>query len=120
MNVFLVEDSPHICERLKELLEHDGKHVVSGCADTFDGAVQGIVATQPDVCIFDIQLKHGNGIDALMEAKRLMPALVGIVLSNALTAQNRTAASNAGAAYVLDKSSEFERIPALLAGLPRP
>jgi two-component system, LuxR family, secretion system response regulator SsrB len=118
MNVFLVEDSPHICERLKELLEVDGKHIVSGCADTFAAAVEGIVATKPDVGIFDIQLKSGNGIDALTEVKRLMPGLVGIVLSNALTAQNRAAGSNAGAAYVLDKSSDFDRLAAILAELP--
>jgi DNA-binding NarL/FixJ family response regulator len=119
MNVFLVEDSPPVCERLKELLELDGEHVVFGCADTYDAALEGIIATRPDVGIFDIHLRRGNGIDAFSEAKRLLPGLVGIVLSNALTAQNKLAGSNAGAVYVLDKTSDIDRIPELLAELPQ-
>jgi DNA-binding NarL/FixJ family response regulator len=119
MKVFLVEDSPHICERLKELLEADGNHEVFGCADTFETAVQGILACKPDVGIFDIQLKHGSGIDAFAEAKRRLPELVGIILSNKVTARYMAAAANAGATHVLDKSSDFERIPEILAGLPK-
>jgi DNA-binding NarL/FixJ family response regulator len=116
MKIFLVEDSPHICERLKELIGSQG-HVVQGCADTYDAAVEGIAAIKPDVAIFDIQLKRGNGIDALAEAKRLLPQLVGIVMSNDLTPQHRVLASEAGALEVLDKSDDFERIPEILAGL---
>ena len=118
MKVFLVEDSPHICERLTELLEADG-HEVSGCADTYDSAVQDIDTTQPDVGIFDIQLKHGSGIDVRVEAKRRHPELVGIILSNKVTAQYMAASANAGAAYVLDKSGDFERIPEILAVLSK-
>jgi DNA-binding NarL/FixJ family response regulator len=114
MNIFLVEDSPHICERLTELIEADGKHVVLGCADSYDAAIAGIAATRPDVGLFDIQLKHGSGIDALAEAKRLVPQLVGIILSNKVTATYMAASADAGAAYVLDKSADFERIPEIL------
>jgi DNA-binding NarL/FixJ family response regulator len=114
MKIFLVEDSPHICERLKELIEAEGTHVVLGCADTYDAAVAGIVANRPDVGIFDIQLKNGNGIDALAEAKRLVPQLVAIVLSNKVTAQYMAASAAAGATFVLDKSGDFERIPEIL------
>jgi len=116
MKIFLIEDSPHICERLKELIGFEG-HVVLGCADTYDAAVEGIVATKPDVGIFDIQLKRGNGIDALAEAKRLLPQLVGIVMSNNVSPQHRVLASEAGALEVLDKSDDFDRIPESLAGL---
>jgi DNA-binding NarL/FixJ family response regulator len=117
MKIFLVEDSPHICERLTELIEAEGKHVVLGCAETCDAAVERIVATRPDVGIFDIHLKHGSGIDALAEVKRRLPELIGIVLSNKLTPQYTAASTNAGAAYVLDKSADFERIPEILAVL---
>jgi DNA-binding NarL/FixJ family response regulator len=117
MKIFLVEDSPHVCERLKELINEDGKHVVLGCSDTYDDAVQAIAATKPDVGIFDIHLKRGNGIDALAEGKRLIPDLIGIVLSNNLTPQHRVLATEAGALAVLDKSEDFERIPEILARL---
>lgn len=116
MKIFLVEDSPHVCEHLKELIGSEG-HSILGCADNYDAAVEGIASTRPDVGIFDIHLKRGNGIDALAEAKRLLPRLVGIVMSNDLTPQHRVLASEAGALAVLDKSGEFERIPEILAGL---
>jgi DNA-binding NarL/FixJ family response regulator len=114
MRIFLVEDSPYICERLTELIEAEGKHVVVGCADTYDAAIAGIAAARPDVAIFDIQLKHGSGIDALAEAKRLVPELVAIVLSNKVTAQYMAASANAGATYVLDKSRDYEHVPEIL------
>src|SRR5919205_3703661 len=117
MKIFLVEDSPHVCDRLKELLEHDGRHAVFGCADTFETAVEGILSIEPDVGIFDIQLRCGTGIDALIEVKRRLPKLIGIVLSNRLTAQYIAASTAAGAAYVLDKSADFERLPSILADL---
>ena len=117
MKIFLVEDSPHICERLKELLEADGKHAVFGCADTFEDAVAGIQASKPDVAIFDVQLRRGSGIDALAASKRLLPELIGIVLTNHVTPQHTLASTNAGADYVLDKSGDFDRIPSILAEL---
>ena len=82
-----------------------------------DDAVEGIEATRPDVGIFDIRLQHGNGIDALAEAKRRMPQLVGIVMSNYATPQHVKASADAGAEYFLDKSADFERITEILSAI---
>ena len=117
MNVFVVEDSPAVCERLIELIEAAGDHHVVGEAATYADAVSGIAAARPDVGIFDIRLARGNGIDALAEAKRLVPQLVGIVMSNYITAQHRKASVEAGAGYFLDKSADFERIGEILNAL---
>jgi DNA-binding NarL/FixJ family response regulator len=117
MKVFLVEDSAPLCERLIEMIEADGNHAVVGKAATYDEAVQGITATRPDVGIFDIRLQHGNGIDALAEAKRRLPQLVGIVMSNYATAQHVKASADAGAEYFLDKSADFERITEILSAI---
>ena len=117
MRVFLVEDSAPVVERLIEIIEAHGDHAVVGQATTYDDAVQGIVATRPDVGIFDIKLERGTGIEALAEAKRLMPGLVGIVMSNYATPQHMKASTAAGAQYFLDKSAEFERIPGILSSL---
>lgn len=119
MKVFVVEDSPAICERLVELIEADGKHRVVGKAATYEDAVAGIAASEPDVGIFDIKLERGNGIDALAAVKRCLPGMVGIVMSNYVTAQHAKASANAGAAYFLDKSADFERITEILASLQR-
>jgi DNA-binding NarL/FixJ family response regulator len=117
MKVFLVEDSPLVCERLVEMIESGGKNRVVGQAATYDDALSGIAATAPDVGIFDVQLARGNGIDALAEAKRRMPGLVGIVMSNYATPQHEKASGRAGADHFLDKSADFERITEILASI---
>jgi DNA-binding NarL/FixJ family response regulator len=117
MKIFVVEDSAAVCERLVEMIEEDAGNEVVGQATTEEDAVAGITATQPDVGIFDIKLAHGNGIDALTEAKRRLPGLVGIVMSNYATPQHRKASADAGAAYFLDKSADFERITEILSAL---
>ena len=117
MKVFLVEDSPLVCERLIEIIEGDGAHAVVGQAATYDEAVLGITATDPDVGIFDIKLSSGNGIEALAEARRRRPELIGIVMSNYATPQHVKASSDAGAQFFLDKSADFERITEILTSL---
>lgn len=117
MKVFLVEDSALVCERLVEMIEADGVHRVVGQAATYDDALRGIAATAPDIGIFDIKLAKGNGIEALVEARRRVPGLVGIVMSNYATPQHLKASADAGAAMFLDKSSDFERIPEILSSI---
>lgn len=115
MKVFLVEDSAEIRHRLIEMINDiDGVEVV-GEAETYNQAVAGIVQSRPDVAIFDIKLAEGNGIDALVEVKRHLPALRGIVLSNYATPQHIKASTDAGAEYFLDKTADFERIVEILA-----
>lgn len=115
MKVFLVEDSLALCERLVEMIEAAGGHKVVGKAATYEDAVAGISATHPEVGIFDIKLARGNGIDALAEAKRHLPELIGIVMSNYTTPQYAKASADAGADYFLDKSADFERIQDILS-----
>ena len=117
LKVFLVEDSVPIRQRLVEMIESDGGNEIVGEATTYDDAVAGISATQPDVGIFDIKLQHGNGIEALAESKRRHPGLVGIVMSNYATPQHMKASAQAGAQYFLDKSADFERIAEILSSL---
>jgi DNA-binding NarL/FixJ family response regulator len=90
-----------------------------GHAENFSDAVGGIARTRPDVAIFDIKLAdgNGNGIEALAAAKRHMPTLLAIVMSNYATPQHRKASADAGAEYFLDKSADFERIPGILSAL---
>ena len=115
MKVFIVEDSPAICERLVEMVEAGNLHTVVGRAENYEDAVAGIAGSRPDVAIFDIKLARGNGIDALATAKRDRPELFGIVMSNFATPQHRKASAEAGAEYFLDKSADFERIPDILS-----
>ena len=117
MKVFLIEDSVPIRQRLVEMIEADGAHRIVGEADNYADAVSCIARSHPDVAIFDIKLAGGNGIQALAEARRGQPTLLAIVMSNYATPQHRKASAEAGAAYFLDKSSDFQQIPQILCAL---
>jgi DNA-binding NarL/FixJ family response regulator len=119
MKVFVVEDSVAVRERLVEMIREVADMEVVGEAATYDKAVAGITRTAPDVAILDIKLADdaGSGIDVLNEIRKTMPALRAIVLSNYVSPQHLKASADAGAEFFLDKSSDFERIPGILAGM---
>jgi DNA-binding NarL/FixJ family response regulator len=112
MKIFLVANCPFLCERLTELLQEDGRHVVLGCAATVDAAVDGITASKPDVAMLDSKLRGGNGIDVLAEAKRRLPDLVGLVVSNHLTARDRKAAIDGAESYLRNTAGKIENLAA--------
>lgn len=119
MKVFVVEDSVAVRERLVEMIREVDDMEVVGEAATYDRAVAGITRTAPDVAILDIKLADdtGSGIDVLNEIRKTMPAMRAIVLSNYVSPQHLKASADAGAEFFLDKSSDFERIPGILAGM---
>ena len=109
-SVFIVEDSPAIRARLVELLNSIDDVRVVGEADTPAGAVKGIVETQPDCVVLDIQLIGGTGIEVLRAIVPQAPGIDFIVLTNHATPQYRRFYMEAGARWFLDKTEEFERI----------
>lgn len=114
MKVFVVEDSAIVRERLIEMIrEVDGVEIV-GEADSYGTAVEGIMASRPDVAILDISLADGSGIDVLAYVKPRLPALMGIMLTNYTSPQHLRASAEAGAEYFLDKSVDFERVTEIL------
>ena len=119
MAIYIVEDSAAVRERLVEMISDAGGMQVVGEADNYRDAVAGILEAQPDVAILDIKLadERGSGIDVLTAVKRELPALRGIVMSNYATPQHIKASAEAGAAYFLDKSSEFEAIVDILRAI---
>ena len=121
MKVFVVEDSPAVLERLMELVSEVKGATVVGDAANFEAAVAGITTTRPDVALLDIKLAddHGSGIDVLARVRAELPSLRAIMLSNYATPQHMKASAAAGAAYFLDKSADFERLPAILGTLQR-
>lgn len=119
MAIFIVEDSAAVRERLVEMLSDAGGMHVVGEADNYRDAVAGILKTRPDIAILDIKLadEQGSGIDVLAAVKRELPALRGIMMSNYASPQHIKASAEAGAAYFLDKSSEFEQIVHILKAI---
>lgn len=114
MNVFLVEDSAAIRERLRLAVAECGGTVV-GEAATQDDAIRAIRQCHPQLLILDIALAQGNGIEVLRRVKTETPAILVIVLSNYSSPPYRKRCSELGAEYFLDKNQEFETLGLLLA-----
>lgn len=114
MNIFLVEDSSLLRERLiRTLSSIQGVHV-SGFADTAEDAIQSIQQLNPDAIILDIRLRQGTGFQVLQSVKmRGRPPLV-IVLTNFAYQQYRNKYLDAGADFFFDKSNEFDQVVGVL------
>lgn len=116
-NVFIVEDSESIRQRLAGLLGDIEGVTVVGQADTADEALEGILRTQPDSVVLDIHLHDSSGLDVLRRAHPRSPETVFIVLTNYPNPQYRRICMEAGAAYFFDKSSEIAKVREVIAGL---
>jgi DNA-binding NarL/FixJ family response regulator len=88
-------------------------------ADSGSDAVQSVRLHRPDVVVLDIQMKNGNGIDALAEIKREFPSTHIIMLTNHADPVYRAACMRAGAEHFFDKSLEFDRVVDVVASIAR-
>jgi DNA-binding NarL/FixJ family response regulator len=115
LTVFLVDDSAPIRERLKELLAQNPAVQVVGEAENAASAIRGILATRPKFVVLDYRLQEGTGREVLRAVAGIARETAFIVLTNHFNAQVRAACTAAGAHHFLDKSSEFDRLNAIIA-----
>jgi DNA-binding NarL/FixJ family response regulator len=115
--VLLVEDSPRIAERMRDLLENEaGAEVVCVAADE-QGAIDAAKSYEADVMILDLQLRRGTGFGVLRALGSKRPAT--IIMTNYALPQYRAKALELGVEHFLDKSVDFERLPEILADIDR-
>lgn len=119
MNIFIVEDSLAVYERLSAMLQDVNQvRVVGNAKDEREAvaALAGMEATQdlPDAIILDIQLAEGSGINVLKYIKKQIPQILIVVLTNHATQQYRELCEKEGADYFFDKSTEFMQVPEAL------
>jgi DNA-binding NarL/FixJ family response regulator len=114
-SIYIVDDSAAIRSRLADLLGRiDGVHLVGEAADA-PKAVADILALRPDSVLLDLNLGGTNGMQVLRMVHPLHPDIAFVVLTNHAEPQYRRACERAGAAYFLDKSTEFDRVAAVIA-----
>ena len=114
-HIYIVEDSPSIRARINEMLSRMKDVRVVGEADTAAQAVVDILSLSPDSVLLDLKLKGSNGMHVLQAIHPQMPGVAFVVLTNQSEPQYRSACRRAGASYFLDKSTEFERVPQVIA-----
>lgn len=114
-DVYLVEDSAPVRERLTAMLEGIPGTRIVGHADGARDAVRGILATRPHLVLCDLSLKQGTGFEVLRALRQQAPEIDCYMLSNFATDPYRRLAAELGARDFFDKSRELERVRDLVA-----
>ena len=115
MQVFLVEDSSMVRERLQALLSAVPGTEIVGHAQGAQAAIRDILKTRPDLVVLDVQLAEGSGFDVLRELHAQAPELDVVMLSNYSSDPYRQIAERFGARAFFDKTKEFERVREVIA-----
>jgi two-component system OmpR family response regulator len=115
LRVLLVEDSPRIAERVRELLlQEEGVRVLDTVSDE-SSALRALTEQAVDVLILDLQLKVGTGFGVLEALGSQRP--LTIVMTNYALPQYRERARQLGVDHFLNKAMEFERLSDIMAGM---
>ena len=109
-NVFIVDDSPVVRERLVGLISELPDTEIIGQADIAFEAINSIRRSKPAVVVLDISMPGGSGIYVLENIKKERPAPVVIMLTNFAHEQYRQKCLQLGADYFFDKSTEFDKV----------
>lgn len=110
LKVFLADDSGPIRMRVAGMLRPAA--TVVGEGETPRGCIEGILATQPDVVVLDVQLEGGQGLEVLRAVRSADPHIAFVVFSNNSAPAYRKRYIDAGASRFLDKSTEFDQLAA--------
>lgn len=108
--VFIVDDSEQIRERLITLLTESARIHIAGQAGRGRQALEAIGRLKPDTVILDIRLPDFSGIELLKIIKGRYPDIKVIMLTNFDYSQYRRQCRRLGADSFLNKTMEFEKI----------
>ena len=117
IKVFIADGSLIVRERLVTLLDELAGVEIVGQAEHVTEAASAIRKLQPDVVILDIWMPAGGGIHVVQNIKQDGVGPTVIMLTNYSFSGYRQRCLSAGADFFLDKSSEFDQIPALIEQL---
>ncbi len=114
MNVYVVDDSAVVRERLISMLSEMKKTEIIGEGGDAVEAFQFIQQSNPDVVILDLRMPGGGGMGLLKKLRKSARIPITVVLTNYPYPHYRKKCLEAGAKYFLDKSTEFSKIPEIL------
>lgn len=122
MNIFIVEDSEALRERLIAMLQDIREIRISGYAEDAYQAIESFlklveITDRPDVVILDMQLVEGNGLGVLKFVKKNFTQTKVIMLTNYSQEQYRKKCAEEGADCFFDKSTEFMKVHEVLESL---
>jgi CheY-like chemotaxis protein len=116
-SILIVDDSILIIDRLQTMLtELHGPGPIQYSVD-YPSAMQQIKDFLPDIVLLDINLPGGSGLGLLSYIKTHYPSTVIIMVTNQGGDYYRNICRKLGADHFVDKSSEFEQLPAIVASI---
>jgi DNA-binding NarL/FixJ family response regulator len=106
--VFIVDNSPSIRERIVLLLQANDMRIVGQAATSMD-AIQGILSGRPDVAVLDVQLGNGSGLQ-VMRAVKAKVGTAFVIFSHNNNPVYRRRYLEEGAVRFLDKSTDVDQL----------
>jgi CheY-like chemotaxis protein len=114
LRVLLVEDSPVICGLITEIINDVPGVRVAESVESEREAIEAVGRLGVDVVILDLQLRKGTGFGVLRAMRDMPNKPVVVVLTNFALKSYRETALELGARDFLDKSRDYDRLPAIL------
>jgi len=115
--VLIIDDSPIITSRLRQMLESLSNIGLILHADRYSGALPLLQDHSPHIVLLDIHLPDTNGIEVLQYIKKEYPAIIVIMMTNQAGPFYRSRCKALGADHFIDKSTEFLQIPQIINSL---
>jgi DNA-binding NarL/FixJ family response regulator len=114
LRVLLVEDSPVISGLITEIINDVPGVRVTERVESEREAIDAIRRLGVDVVILDLQLRKGTGFGVLRAMLDMPKKPIVVVLTNFALKSYRETAFELGAREFLDKSRDYDRLPAIL------
>jgi len=110
LDIFVVEDSAAMRQRLIEALEEVPGVRVMGWAETAAEAIAAVKRLRPRLVVLDLRLAEGSGLFVLEAVKRLERSPLVAILTNYPQPQYRTRCAELGADYFFDKAAGMDAV----------
>jgi DNA-binding NarL/FixJ family response regulator len=114
MNLMIVDDSPLIVTKTRELLNE--VMCISGIKScgTYAEAVELLNMHKLQLALLDINLPDKSGIELLKYIKEFFPEVIVIMVTNQNGISYKNYSMQLGANHYIDKSKEFENLSGLV------
>jgi DNA-binding NarL/FixJ family response regulator len=110
IRVLIVDDHPVVRIGLKTMLESEGGIAVAGMAGCAAEAIMEFQRAQPDVVLMDLRMPEVEGVQAILELRRIEPGVRVLVLTNYESEEDILRALQAGAMGYMLKSTPQEEV----------
>jgi DNA-binding NarL/FixJ family response regulator len=112
--VLITDDSAIVRKRLTAMLSSIVAEGNTSYAEYAREAINSIQKLRPDASMLDMRMPGGSGINSFLEIKRSNQTLPAIALTDYLYRQYRRKYADSGADFLVNTSTEFDDVTAVL------